>query len=460
MSNNAAVCVDGAEIGRSIAVQAAASMVSPRADMNPILLKPEGDARSQVILNGQSIGAYSAKDYFQMRQRLWPHVTGAIDRLRSEFDLLVMEGAGSPAELNLSGVEIVNGAVARYARSSVILVGDIERGGVFAQILGTLSLMEPEERNLVKGLVVNKFRGDLSLFDSGVEILEQRSGIPVLGVLPWMESIALPQEDALGLANEQVDWDKGECLRIGIIHFPHIANFDDFDPLHSDPRVALKFVREPNPLVRADAIILPGTKNTLSDLEWLRRQGLADIILQQARAGVQVIGICGGFQMLGKTIVNTLGIEGGQEGANGLGLLEVHTEFGDKKITRRANARILDERVVPGLVGQSISGYEIHHGRTTVAEPWLMQGSLGGDGACSADGRVWGCYLHGLFHNHWFLDAWVTQLSGRYGQPVSPLSHATSQESAMDRLADELEKHLDLHQITHWMTHLQEGVYV
>lgn len=456
MSNNAAVCADGAEIGRAQALQALAAGLPPTADMNPILLKPEDDARSQVIVNGRPLASCAARDYYRQRDRLWPHVVAALHRLRATHDVVVIEGAGSAAELNLRDVEIVNFTVARHARSPVVIVGDIERGGVFAQLLGTLWLLSVEERSLVCGLVVNKFRGDASLFDAGVTILEERGGVPVLGVVPWIEGLRLPEEDALGLEPSfrgvaAPAGRPGGPLDIVVIRLPHLSNFDDFDPLALEPGVTLRFVDSVAAVGDAAVIILPGTKNTLDDLAWLRRTGLAADVQRRSALGCAVVGICGGYQMLGRRIHNPGRLESAVVEADGLGLLDVDTVFESDKRTAPVAAVILDDTIAPGSRGQRLSGYEIHVGRSSSSSPWLERlddgaGSASGgplDGCHARGGRVWGCYVHGLFHNDDFRRAWL-RACGWSGPDGPPQSAHDAVERSLDRVADVLEAHLDM----------------
>lgn len=458
MSNNAAVCQDGSEIGRSQALQAAAARVAPRADFNPILLKPEGDTRSQVIVNGRAIGTLAAAEYFSERHWLWPVVTAALDRLRLGFELVIIEGAGSCAELNLAEVEIVNFAVAQYCQAAVLLVGDIERGGVFAQLLGTLWLLSAEDRALVSGLIVNKFRGDLSLFDTGVKLLEQRGGVPVRGVLPWVDDLHLPEEDTLGIPrlypSRGAAGGTGTArLKIAVVQLPHISNFDDFDPLASHAGVDMSYAKSADSMVDADVIILPGTKNTIDDLRWLRRTGIADAIVHCARSGTHVIGICGGYQMMGHQINNPNSLESSDREAVGLELLDVETTFYDTKQTCQVQATIIDDSVAPGTKKTILAGYEIHHGRTRTSSAWLtrrqadvarddtIEGEI--DGARSIDGRLWGCYLHGLFHNDRFRVAWLESLGISTDNAETHTAFSVVDDS-LNRLADVLERHLDL----------------
>jgi adenosylcobyric acid synthase len=448
MSNNAAVCPDGSEIGRAQAVQAAACGIEPAADMNPVLLKPEGDSRSQVIVLGRPWQTLRAAAFYRRKEELWPIVTAALDRLRASYELVLIEGAGSPAELNLRPLDIVNMAVARYARAPVLLAGDIDRGGIFAQLLGTLWLLEPEERALVRGLLVNKFRGDLALFADGVRILEERGGVPVLGVVPHLPALTVPEEDAVALDTSAPRRRNGG-LDIAIIRLPHIANFDDFDPLMAEPGVTVRYVQTPRELGQPHAIILPGTKCTLSDLAWLRTTGLAETIGEWAAWGGAVAGICGGYQLLGRVIRDPYGIESPAGESAGLGLLPVETTFAQEKATFRVRASV---RGGPGWLsvaaGQEVDGYEIHMGRTIGGRAWLDIASRNGqpaglsDGAVGDDGRVWGCYLHGLFANTGLRRAWLDSLH-RGTAPRAAAPGASLHES-LERLADAVEAALDM----------------
>ena len=463
MSNNAAVCGDGGEIGRSQPLQAIAAGIPPTTDMNPILLKPEGNTRSQVVVSGRATPAMDATEYSRRRQTLWPVVTQALDRLRSDYDVVVIEGAGSTTELNLSDVEMVNMSVARYCRAPVILVGDIERGGVFAQLLGTLWLLPEDERKLVCGVLVNKFHGDISLFHRGVEILEERGGVPVLGVLPWIKGLHLPEEDAVALndlddrrstSDNTVGTERpshpDQPIRVAVIHLPHIANFDDFDPLAAEPCVKLHYVDTVAQLGQPDVVIIPGTKNTLGDLRWLRDSGFANRILELVNDGAQIIGICGGYQMLGKSIDNPLQLESGIRRAQGLGLLDVETHYHVKKQTCQVRFKMVDDSVAPGMKGEYLAGYEIHVGRTVSSSPWLRRVAPVGhdteapvDGAFARNGRVWGCYLHGLFHNDVFRRALLRKL-GAATECHQPTTASERLQDSIDLLADEFESRVDV----------------
>ncbi|WP_422931649.1 cobyric acid synthase [Singulisphaera sp. PoT] len=460
MSNNAAVCADGGEIGRSQALQALASGIEPVVDMNPVLLKPEADHRSQVVVRGRPWHTLSAGQYYDRKKTLWAVVTESLDRLRSLYDLVIIEGAGSPAELNLQASDMVNMAVARYAEAPVVLVGDIDRGGVFAQLLGTLWLLPEEERRLVRGLIVNKFRGDPALFYDGVAILEERSTLPVLGVVPYLPGLGLPEEDAATLSAVGYGHSPDDALDIAVVRLPHIANFDDFNPLQSEPGVRVRFVESVDSLGRPDAVILPGSKSTVADLGWLRTTGLHNRIGELARDGINVVGICGGYQMLGRTILDPACVESDRPETDGLALLPVATTFATVKLTHRVRARIVGG---PGwmvtLAGHELAGYEIHSGRSTIADvhPWLAIAREGEgcgeapDGAATVDGSIWGCYVHGLFDDDRFRRAWLDSLAsrrrGRRALSPAPTEMPGYRERfrlALDRLADEVEGAVDI----------------
>lgn len=460
MSNNAAVCRCGGEIGRAQAVQAAAAGIEPTPDLNPILLKPEADSRSQVIVLGRRWQTLRAGSYYCRKEELWPVVTAALDRLRAAYELVIIEGAGSPVELNLRPFDIVNMSVARYAASPVLLVGDIDRGGIFAQLLGSLWLLADEERALVRGLIVNKFRGDLRLFAGGVRILEERGGVPVLGVVPYLSDLSLPEEDAVALdvapplpPPYQGGGRGGACIRdIAIIRLPHIANFDDFDPLRSEIGVRLRYVDSVAALGDPSAIILPGTKSTLADLAWLTERGFAEAIRRLAALGTAIVGICGGYQMLGNNIRDPEYTESSIEEMPGLGLLPVETVFAGDKAVFQSRARIVGgPSWLADLRGQTVEGYEIHIGCTRSESGWLEITTRNGrpchaeDGCIGADGRIWGCYLHGLFANTPLRRAWLARLAP--GGGAVSADDSTSLDNALDRLADAVEAALDMKQL-------------
>lgn len=447
MSNNAAVCADGSEIGRAQATQALAAGLAPRVEMNPVLIKPEADSRSQVVVMGRAWQNLSGATY-PRKKILWEQVTRALDTLRAQYDLVIMEGAGSPVELNLKEGDIVNMAIARYADAPTLLVGDIDRGGIFAQLLGTLWLLPPEERTLVRGLVVNKFRGDISLFADGVRMLEERGGVPVLGVLPYLRGLFIPEEDAVALEVPAQFAKPAQVVDIAVIRLPRIANFDDFDPLAAEPGVRLRYVDAPAQLGQADAVILPGTKSTVDDLAWLRAQGLAEAVCAVAERGGAVVGICGGYQMLGKAIHDPQHVESRRTETNGLGLLPLETTFAGEKAACQASAVIqAGPAWLAGLEDQTIHGYEIHMGRTESQSHWLEitlrngQRAQTPDGAVSADGRVWGCYMHGLFANQNLRRAWLQSLGW---QSAHDMNANDLFNASLARLADSLDEALDM----------------
>jgi adenosylcobyric acid synthase len=429
MSNNAAVTADGGEIGRAQAAQAEAAGIEPTVDMNPILLKPEAEDRSQLVVRGRVVGSFTAREHWARRSSLWPVVASSLRALRQSHDVVVIEGAGSPAELNLRGHDLANMRVARHARARVLLVGDIERGGIFAQLLGTFDLLPPGERRLVAGLIVNKFRGDATLFEDGLRLLARRSGVPVLGVLPYEPRLPVPPEDSQSL-DDRAPAAVG-AVRVGLVAYPRISNFDDLDPLRA-AGLAVDVVRTPGDLGLPDLVVLPGSKATIADLEWLRRTGLATAIVRAAAAGIPIVGICGGFQMLGERLDDRDAIEGRARTVAGLGLLPARTRFRAPKVTRRVAGRVIaqDGELLPA--GTAFSGYEIHTGVTDLgsAQPFasVQVGSAGEahpDGAISEDGLVLGTYVHGLFGSPAIVDALVGALWRRRGWGAAPWSQVS-----------------------------------
>jgi len=453
LSNNAAVCPDGSEIGRAQAVQAEAAGIVPTADMNPLLLKPGADGSCQVVLMGTVLGEGSTQLYRERGNELWTSVTAALDRLRSACDLVIIEGAGSIAELNMTDHDMVNMNVARYAHAPVLLVGDIERGGVFAQLLGTLWLLPPEERSCVKGLIVNKFHGDMSLFDDGVRILQERSGLPVLGVVPYVEHLGLPEEDAACLDTSAPEPAHNGDIDVAVIRLPHIANFDDFDPLAMEDGVHVRYVSVLHELGAPTAIILPGTRSTIGDLAWLRETGLAGTISDAARRGTPIVGICGGYQMIGSLVRDPDHVESSTREASGLGLLHHVTTFKGTKKTYQVQAMVTSSSGwLSPLAGQSLQGYEIHMGSTEGDTSWLSLNRRGdlsesvADGDMSADCRIWGCYVHGIFSNGNLRRAWLVSLG--WHEPVGG-ERVAGYARSLDRLADTVLCALNMEQLQH-----------
>ena len=434
MSNNAAVTVDGGEIGRAQALQARAAGLAPVTDMNPVLLKPESETGAQIIVQGRRYATLKARDYGAMKSTLLPAVLDSFGRLSRGRDLIVVEGAGSPAEVNLRAGDIANMGFARAAGVPVILTGDIDRGGVIAQLVGSHAVLDPEDRDLIRAFIVNKFRGDPRLFDDGRRIIADSTGWHDCGLLPWFSKAwRLPAEDVLDLGSGPR---RGGPCRIVVPRLARIANFDDLDPLAAEPGVSLIIVPEGQALPGdADLILLPGSKSTIADLAHLRAQGWDIDILAHHRRGGRVLGLCGGYQMLGRTIADPDGLEGPPMTVPGLGLLNVTTVMaGDKRLA-------LTEAVHTAS-GQKVSGYEIHLGRTSgpdTGKAWLKVGARS-EGASSADGRVRGSYLHGLFAADGFRHAYLDEL----GHPAATLDYLGGVEATLDSLADHVEAHLDV----------------
>ena len=451
MALNAAVTPDGREIGRAQAAQAEAAGLEPSVDMNPILLKPEGENRSQVVVAGVPRAVVDFKEYGRLRAELFPVVEASLDRLRRAYEVVVIEGAGSPAEINLADGEIVNMRIARLAEAPVVLAGDIDRGGVFAAFVGTLALLEPEDRHRIEAFVINKFRGDPSLLTSGLEILARRTGRPVLGVVPWIEDIGVAAEDSLDLDGRRGR--AGADIDVAVVRLPMIANFDDFEPLAGEPRVAVRFVRRPDDLAPADVVVLPGSKSTIADLAWLRDTGLAEAIVGVAAGGRPVLGICGGYQMLGHTLRDPLGIESTAGEASGLGLLNAVTSFAPAKTTVRVRARVeASMGLFAAASGSALSAYEIHMGATDTREasrPFTVTRRHGAtvdeaDGAMNARGTVVGTYLHGLFTNDTVRRALLIHLAERKGLAPDPRWGRPVGPDRYDRLADVVRGAIDL----------------
>jgi len=453
MSLNAGVTPDGAEIGRAQLLQARAARTVPTAAMNPILLKPETEQRSQVVVRGQVDASRSARDYFAQRDRLWPIVVESLDELRAGYDLVIAEGAGSPAEINLRDRDIVNMRVALHAGAPVLLVGDIERGGVFASLAGTMLLLSEEERRLVRGVVINKFRGDISLVEPGPAMLEARTGVPVLGVVPWMRGLALPEEDALPI--EPTSAEAG-AIDIVVVALPHLANFDDFDPLRHRRGVRLRFERDAARLGTPDLVILPGSKTTIDDLLWLHQTGFADRIRTHRAAGRPVLGVCGGYQMLGRSIRDPSGIESRTPEAEGLGLLPHVTEFQPVKRTRQVQATVaVEQGPFAGLHGLETSGYELRMGESVgPASPFSVvveNGSRYPDGGQDAEGLVLGTYLHGMLHSPAVREGMLEAVAHLAGKTLQSQGAESSLDVAIDEWTAHVAAHVDLERIAGWV---------
>ncbi|WP_211748892.1 cobyric acid synthase [Paenibacillus sp. Marseille-Q4541] len=478
MALNSYVTLDGKEIGRAQGVQAEACGLQATTDMNPILIKPVKDMHSQIVVHGVPRMQMSAMDY---RTTFLPQaktiVLDALDRLRERYDIVLMEGAGSPAEINLKDRDIVNMNLAGWADAPVILISDIDRGGVFASLVGTLELLEPHERARVKGFIINKFRGDLELLRPGLDWLAERTGIPVLGVLPYIQDLRIEAEDSVVLDELQYRKQKERDLDIVVIRYPRISNFTDFDALRWEPDVVVRYVNTVEDIGTPDVIILPGTKDTISDLAFLRERGLDQIIMEQVNEqDIQLVGICGGYQMLGKSLFDPHAVESKTKQAEGLGVLPLVTTFSKEKRTVRVKGTIaqghplrMGEKDVTML---SVEAYEIHMGVTkntdVPGEPYVdykpifvlnadtdSELALGGaanvhfEGCGVVDGKVWGTYLHGLFDNDRLRRSWLDGLRIRKGlEPVSETFEAAAYKTEeFDRIAKEVRTHLDMDRI-------------
>ena len=439
MALNSYVTADGLELGRAQAAQAEAAGIPCDVRMNPILLKPSSDTGSQLIVMGEVRGQYDAKEYFRMKRALIPEIMKAYNSLAEEHDIIVIEGAGSPAEINLRQDDIVNMGLAELVNAPVILAGDIDRGGVFAQLYGTVALLQPEERKRVIGTVINKFRGDVELLRPGLRQLEELTSLPVLGVIPWMK-IDIDDEDSLAPRLEKTETG-GKPLGIAVIRLPHVSNFTDFSPLEEHPAVGVRYVNRVEQLGKPDLIILPGTKNTMGDLRWLRETEIAEEILVLHEAGTAIIGVCGGYQMLGRSLSDPENAESGGT-AEGLGLLPCETVFTGKK-TRTRRQAVCD---AGPFAGARLEGYEIHMGRTrSAAAPFCIMEDGTEDGAVAEN--VFGTYLHGLFDSGELVGrvaGWLAESKGIRIPEQKTENRAAYRNRQYDLLADTVRSSLDM----------------
>ena len=449
MALNSAITPDGLEMGRAQVMQAQAAGVEPDVRMNPILLKPTSDVGSQVIVNGIPRGTMRAGDYFRYKKNLIPEVMAAYESLAAEYDILVIEGAGSPAEINLKEDDIVNMGMAKRAHAPVLLCGDIDRGGVFASLYGTVKLLEPEEQDMIRGLIINKFRGDVEILRPGLGQLEGLTGKPVLGVVPMLD-VDVDDEDSLSGRLSQSG--KVGLVDVAVIRLPRLSNFTDFNPLERMEEVSLRYVGSPGELGSPDLVILPGTKNTMDDLRWLRQSGLEGAVLKHAAKGGAVVGICGGYQMLGETVSDPEGVESGGTLA-GLGLLPAETVFqGEKTRTQVAGTFARAHGIFAPMAGVPFEGYEIHMGRTAGAAAPLVAfadqtGAAHTDGL--AAGNVWGCYVHGIFDKAECAAALVNCLLRAKGldRQAASVDWQAYAQLQYDKLADGLRASLDMERI-------------
>lgn len=459
MALNSFITQSGGEMGRAQVVQAQAAGIEPDVRMNPVLLKPTGHMGSQVIILGKAQGTLSALKYHGEYQRMtWPIVRKALHELVEENEIVVIEGAGSPAEVNLKQNDIVNMRVAMEAKVPVLLVADIDRGGALASVVGTLELIEPEEREMVRGIIMNKFRGDIKLLQPALDFLEEKTGIPVVGVVPYFDQFKIPEEDSVALEERREDkrarqaqkLKLEECLDIVVIRLPFVSNFTDFDPLEDELDVNLRYVKDPSELGRPDCIILPGSKNTLADLRFLWESGLAEQIQRMWKESVSVIGICGGYQMLGRVVRDPLRTESDLEEIQGLGILPMDTEFALDKHTVQSHGKVLSEGLFfDRCRGTDIVGYEIHMGRSFVDGPPLFeieaQEQGYGDGILS--GSAFGTYLHGIFDNDPLRTAfleWLWESRGETRRVENSQSQAAIREQAFNELADWVRNSVDM----------------
>ncbi len=461
MALNSFITAEGAEMGRAQVVQAEAAGVKPSVLMNPILLKPTSDSGSQVIVNGVAIGTMPAVEYYKFKTKLIPDIMKAYNTLADQSDIMVIEGAGSPAEINLKAQDIVNMGMARMAKSPVLLVADIDRGGVFASIYGTLMLLDPEERAMVKGVIINKFRGDVSILKPGLDMLEEKTGIPVIGVLPMM-NVDIEDEDSLSERLTQVK-SKNALIDIAVIKFPRMSNFTDFNVFELIEGVSLRYVKSTEELGNPDMIILPGTKNTIDDLKWMRQNGLETAVLHKANNGTVVFGICGGYQMLGRSLSDPFGYDSGHAGSitTGMALLNMETEFVENKRTIQMKGHFNRvEGIFSGLSGREFYGYEIHSGITkleetkalNMVEPINEKAEPFAEGSQTVRGgmQVYGTYIHGIFDGEGIAAKIVEALLSRKGlsmDDVKVIDYQEYKQHQYDLLAQSVREHLDMEKV-------------
>ena len=432
MSNNAAVTEDHGEIGRAQALQAIAARIKPHSDLNPVLLKPESEIGSQVIVSGKRIATVKAREYAKLKPKLLDAVMKSFNHIKKENDFVIIEGAGSPAEVNLRKGDIANMGFAEAANVPVVIIGDIDRGGVIAQLVGTKEILDTPDNQRIKGFIINKFRGDISLFDDGLTIIKKRTDWASLGVVPWFEKAnILPAEDILDISSSE-----GGPITVVVPKLRRIANFDDLDPLKIEPSISLKIIERGTPLPQdAQLVLIPGSKSTMSDLEEFRLQGW-DIDLQaHVRRGGQVLGICGGYQMLGKMIHDPKGIEGPPRSIVGLGLLDIETTMSEQKVLREVTAMTRDSNL-------QVKGYEIHIGKSSgndLSNSWLQVNNKNVS-AASRNGQIQGCYLHGIFSNDAFRSAYIAKLGAKF----SNVNFKDKIDKTLDLLSEHIEKYIDL----------------
>jgi len=459
MALNSFITREGGEIGRAQAYQAEAARIEPSVDMNPVLLKATGEAGCQVILNGKVHSNMAAREYYSFKKEAWAAVTQGYERLSRRHDLIIIEGAGSPAEINLANDEVVNMSVARLAQAPVILVGDIDKGGVFASLFGTIQLLDGDAE-YIRAFIINKFRGDITILKPGLDMITDRTGRPVLGVLPYLGDMGLHEEDGIPVERFR-RFKHSHPIRIAVVALRYISNFTDFDPFLYEPDVELNYTLRDGDIENADLVILPGSKNTVQDLLFLRETGIEESVKRAAAKGIPVVGVCGGYQMLGRRIADPLGVERSSKETRGMGLLDVETVLEGKKVTAQVEAELVQGSEFKvqnnGIDDRQLKGYEIHMGRTTGevglfsikrirthAEPGTVNVELISDG--SRRGNVWGTYIHGIFDNDLFRRGIIDALRRAKGLPPGgeTVNFAQERERALDQWATVLKNNLDV----------------
>ena len=461
MALNSFITPEGHEMGRAQVVQAEACGLAPHVHMNPVLIKPNSDVGAQVIIDGVPVGTMSAIDYHHYKGKAWKAVLDSFTRLQENYELIIIEGAGSPAEINLRDNDIVNMGLATHIGAPVLLVGDIDKGGVFASLVGTMELLSPVERGLVKGFVINKFRGDQRLLEPGLEAISDRCGVPFVGVVPYFRNLYLPEEDGVAVESYgKTSWQDmagidTDTLLVAVVKLPHISNFTDFDPLAQEVDVQLDYLQPEEDFSGYDLVVIPGSKNTIDDLQQLLQSGFSRRLTEFVTAGGAVVGICGGYQMLGRYITDPWQVETTSGRVEGFGLLAVQTELVREKMTVQSCGELLPG-AWPDMDNLKVSGYEIHMGRThlaSAASPLLRVAADGSppdhyDGAISAEGAVWGTYFHGIFDNDVFRRRYLNLLKqkrfGRGNEPLLPVSFAARKQKGLDDLADLLTTSLNM----------------
>jgi len=448
MALNSFVTEDGGEIGRAQAIQALACKIKPVADINPILIKPTSNTTAQIILQGKPVRNMSVYEYRDYKKLVFDKVKESFKRLKSKYEIIVIEGAGSPVEINLRSHDLVNMKMAKFAKAPVILVGDIDKGGVFAWLIGTLQLMTNKERKMIRGLIINKFRGDKRLLRPGVSFLEKYTGIKVLGVIPYFHDIKIPEEDSLPMESQKKTFSSKRRIKIDVIYLPHISNFTDFDALEQEPDVSLRYIRKCQELDNPDVIIIPGTKNTIEDLDYLKKCGLAKKVVSifESCPSVLLVGICGGYQMLGEKIYDTKNVESKKKETPGLGILPIVTQIHSKKFLSQVKARHLSS-------GAEVMGYEIHHGRTKVNNNLKLLFEVlefkdkkikRYDGAITSDKRCWGTYIHGVFDSDRFRRHFLNNLRRKKGWQALPIVRNYRIDTEIDKLANLVRRNINL----------------